>query len=117
MKINESHFGKKMRRTDWDDDDWFIPLGFSLDEKLIIGESFVGGSDHWKVFGDWVPFEEPKKKVIKRMAPALWRRDDLECYVSSIIFTSEEEARKNFGDSLIKWPASESMFCEIEVEE
>lgn len=121
MKITKEHFGKKMRLTDWDADWWFIPLGFNSKKNLIIGECKSGGSDHWEVFGEWELYEKTKKKVIKRMAPALCFFKNkynytIKFWITSQLFESETEALASC-DEFYKFPASESMWVEIEVEE
>lgn len=123
MKINESHFGKKMRRKVWTADEWFIPLGFSHHRRSVIGEWGLNYDEAGIAFeshlDDWVPFEEPPKKVIKRMAPALCRSDyNKEIYfLSQNIYESKEKAELDYPKKIIKWPASEALFVEIEVEE
>lgn len=117
MKITSEHFGKKLRRSHWINKSYFIPLGFNQNKTLVIGETADGYSDNWYVWHeDWVLFEEPKKKVIKRLAPALFCCNN-KYYISDHIFSSEEEAKVCYNSVLCRWPASESMFIEVEVEE
>lgn len=121
MRITSEHFGKKLRRQDWSKDGFFIPLGFSTNNKFVIGEHTSGVSDHWASFiNDWELYEEPKKKVIKRLAPALLTdtTSKIETYfLSSGLYSSFDEAQMEWEEYAVKWPASENMFVEVEVEE
>lgn len=117
MKITNEHFGKKMRRSIWLNTSYFIPLGFNQNKTLVIGESDSGLGYSWDVrHEDWDLFEEPKKKSIKRLAPALCCYNR-KFYISDHVFSSEQEAKFWYNNALYRWPASESMFIEVEVEE
>jgi len=124
MIITSEHFGKKLRRSHWLNMGYFIPLGFNQNKTLVIGETADGYGDSWDVcHEDWVLFEEPKKKVIKRLAPALiWAKSNIvikdEWYcLSPHLYETYEEAKKYQGPYFVKWPASYNMFIDVEVEE
>lgn len=71
------------------------------------------GFDVRQLREDWSP---PKKTV--RMAPALNKFIGTERYfITSDIFKDEESAKNSLGVYFIKWPASESMFVDVPVEE
>lgn len=124
MIITSEHFGKKMRRSSWLNRGYFIPLGFNQNKTLVIGVTADGYGDNWDVcHEDWVLFEEPKKKVIKRLAPALvkYRSSEFISVFWHALFESNQEAEDYFSSTsepaLIKWPASDNMFIDVEVEE
>lgn len=116
--ITEKDFGKKMRLPSWDSC-FFIPLAITKSGS-VVGEDWQGNGCVWENSDFWYDdYEEPKKKVIKRMAPALCRSDyNKEIYfLSQNIYESKEKAELDYPKKIIKWPASEAMFVEIEVEE
>lgn len=116
--ITEKDFNKKMTLPTWADEDFFIPLGFNpFISGKVVGVGPYGKVDHWGTNNCWIPYEEPKKKVIKRMAPALFAAASGKYLVSTTMFQSEEAARAEIVYKFIKWPASEAMFVELEVEE
>lgn len=119
MKITNEHFGKKLRRSSWLNRGYFIPLGFNQNKTLVIGETSDGYGDHWYVWHeDWVLLEEPKKKVIKRLAPAVIDNDGRGDFsITHVLYESEECARQSYGKFFVKWPASDNMFIDVEVEE
>lgn len=118
-KITEKDLGNKMKEEGWEKD-YFIPLIFCSNKTEIIGilySAFHGKEINFTLKNTeyWLPYEEPNKKVTKRMAPALIGSDTKKL-ITSVLFESEENA-KRLLDGFIKWPASESMWVEIEVEE
>lgn len=122
MKINESHFGKKMRLSGWSRNSFFVPMAISPIDGDVYGDlcdlSHVT-TVKFENLERWMEWNPPKKKVIKRMAPALCRSDyNKEIYfLSQNIYESKEKAELDYPKKIIKWPASEAMFVEIEVEE
>lgn len=135
MKINESHFGKKIAWVTWNENDgvkWFVPHAFCFkNPNRMYGFDSEGKVNTFLNDELWDPFEEPPKKVIphkegrvtKRMAPALMKdRHEENYFISRDIFSSKEDFEEYYNNrshtfDLIKWPASEAMFVEIEVEE
>ena len=119
MKITSEHFGLKLRKKHWLNNNYFIPLGFSQNNKYVIGENTNGDGDEWASnIDEWEFYEEPKKKVIKRLAPAVIDNDGRGDFsITHVLYESEECARQSYGKFFVKWPASESMFIDVEVEE
>lgn len=114
-KITEKDFGKKFTKEGFEGFNYFIPLAFTSKRELL-GEDEAGCIRFPVNCDNWFPYEEPKKKVIKRMAPALCY-NGLEYYITQDLYESEEAAKKNCPNHFIKFPASESLWVEIEVEE
>lgn len=119
-KITEKDFGKKMRQLNWDPEVWFMPLAF---HPQAFSNSIIGVNNAWEIDDffqehSWSPVEEPKKKVIKRMAPAL-NYDRCHKYYaqSQVLYESEEKARTDNPIDFFKWPANDTSWVEVEVEE
>lgn len=123
-KITEKEFGKKMRWMVWSImyDDYFIPLAFEPgSENTLIGINKNGEAVKWNQGSYWEEVEEHKKKVIKKMAPAAFKDKYGIFFIADQLFETKQQAEtylyKTYDCSNIKWPASESMWVEIEVEE
>lgn len=61
MKINKEHFGQKLRRPDWTDGSYFIPLGEKRDGYLV-GEVEDGETETHPNYDDWEFYAEHKTK-------------------------------------------------------
>lgn len=120
-KITEKDFGKKMTLKGWVQDGmdewWFIPFGFSPIEKdVVFGKDHNDRCCEWINTSNFFPYEEFKRKITKRMAPAIKRNSDT-FWLTQVLYESEEKAKADCGDNFLEWPASESLCVEIEVEE
>ncbi len=84
---------------------FFLALDYKGDETVLGKDSY-----------DWLPYTTPKKTV--RMAPAMGRGGTCDSFwISDMLYSSEEESRKGMGPLFLKWPASESMWVDVPVEE
>lgn len=52
---------------------------------------------------DWLPYEEPKPKVLKAPAFIHFGKDGIQ--ISGLIYGSEQEAMKSHPDNFHSWPA------------
>jgi hypothetical protein len=120
MKITKEHFGKKITWVTWNQNDgvkWFVPHAFCFkNPNRMYGFDSEGKVNTFLNDELWDPFEEPPKKVIKRMAPALIKTEFNAYYITTDLFESEQHMKNTIGNG-IKFPASENMWVEIEVEE
>lgn len=116
MRTFPFKIGDKLTAVSFDDDNYI--------EVLFIGEKRFFGKrsyDDFECIGEifdlgWKLYTPPKKTV--RMAPALNKFIGTERYfITSDIFKDEESAKNSLGVYFIKWPASESMFVDVPVEE
>lgn len=117
MKLTKDLIGKKLRLKDWASLMWAVP-------EFVLSNGYFVGVDRNKdtcVFYDecdWELYTEPKKTIIKRMAPALGQFDDKEYFITGKLYSSIDEAIKdNAAFTILKFPANDNLWCEVEVEE
>lgn len=63
MKLDESHIGKKMHRKCEVDDIYFIPKFFDCVHRAYGVDQFGSGMSSPDWLDDWLPYEEPPKRV------------------------------------------------------
>jgi len=111
--------GQLAKHPSWDVDRKEVL--FIGNEKVFyrwVGSLAGEAADPFSCWDDYVLYTPPKKTI--RLYPALidigasmsiWRVD------WDNLFQNEEEANRHFGCQFFKWPASESLFVDVPVEE
>lgn len=131
MRITKEMIGQKVRYCTWEPADHYILKDVGL-KYVIVGSEDGLDMDVFDNDDNWEFYEEPEesKKNVKRMAPALfilqrltkdcWLINSDKFYFSSQLYASAEEARED-SDRLcygfVKWPANETSWVEVEIEE
>jgi len=104
--------GKKIRRDLWVKN---VFIYIKNGELLSSNGMYTILNPDEIVADDWELYEEPKKKRIVKMWPAIIKAGDNECYISSYLYCSIESAKsanRNTVRLLTEYPA-----VEIEVDE
>jgi len=109
MKLNKSHIGQKFicpHRRQVAPKDFFILAGFFSNGDSI-GEDSIGASTRFaSIKDDWLPYEEPKEKVLMSPAlclPSLAERGCLNYSITDALFTSLKDAG-NRSNNIFSWP-------------
>jgi len=110
MKITQEHVGKKVRHRSWKQET-FATVLYVGKESFFTEDSY--GEESWFISDYWELYEEPKKKI--RMAPALWAAPNGTIQLHPYLFESLEEAKNYLNKQLLKWPANDTMWVEVEV--
>lgn len=99
--------GKKIRREKW-------PRNMYISIDTFFQPGFIS-SEYLK--DDWELYEEPKKKRIVKMWPAVIKSDSHEIYYSfsTALYQSIEDAKKDYGHKTVHL-ATEYPPIEIEME-
>lgn len=113
------NFGDKIRNKKWDTDRFFIPqMARSSSTPNYIrfdGISSVKNDSGLEYDcldqSKWEFYQEPKKKNIVRMAPALCKLYG-RSWITTELFKTLEHAKSQMG--FIKWPANDNMWVEVE---
>lgn len=110
MKLNKSHVGQKFicpHRREVAPKDFFILAGFFSNGDSI-GEDSIGASTRFdSTKDDWLPYEEPKEKVL--MSPALCKQL-ITLYlpepelISKSVFSDLKNAKNKMLGFDVVWP-------------
>lgn len=132
MKITKDMIGKKVRWCNWrfDSDPLYCVITAVGVENILAINIYRDGvipsgicKREWSWDNDdlWEFYEEPKKKKIVRMAPALLKYVSGAYAITDRVYENADLARKNvefaMGEFFIKWPANDNMWVKVEVEE
>lgn len=127
MKITEELVGAKVRNPKWGPEDYkWLKVLYVGKESFFCeaenGTQFAFPLKSYFGLNNWELYEEPvKKKKIVRMAPALFKYGYGIYEITDTLYENADSARINMefamGQFFVKWPASDTMWVEVEVDD
>lgn len=113
MILTKEHVGKRVRISGWPANNYFELVALREDYAIGFDDRGVGMAFYVYDKRDWELYVEPQKMV--RKAPAIIQASGF-TFCTDRLFSSEEETRKfakNIDSQFVKWPANDSMWCEV----